>query len=81
MAPTGPGKGDTMAITKHRSTGQIEQNLVALAAAQRMAGEEPTAEDMEAARRVLAGEATANEVIAERFEQIDTKYGIVRRPQ
>ncbi len=70
-----------MAITKHRSTGQIEQNLVALAAAQRMAGEEPTAEDMEAARRVLAGEATANEVIAERFEQIDTKYGIVRRPQ
>lgn len=44
-----------------------------------MAGEEPTADDMEAARRVLAGEATADEVIAERFKQIDEKYGIVRR--
>lgn len=70
-----------MAITKHRSTEQIERNLVAIAAAQRMAGEEPTAEDMEAARRVLAGEATADEVIAERFEEIDRKYGIVRRAQ
>ncbi len=70
-----------MAITKHRSTEQIERNLVAIAAAQRMAGEEPTVEDMEAARRVFAGEATADEVIAERFEEIDRKYGIVRRAQ
>ncbi|MFT4296975.1 MAG: hypothetical protein QM582_16345 [Micropruina sp.] len=69
-----------MAITKHRSTEQIERHLAAVAAAQRMAGEEPTAEDMEAARRILAGEATSDEVIAERFEQIDKKYGIVRRP-
>ncbi|MFT3834504.1 MAG: hypothetical protein QM711_14490 [Micropruina sp.] len=70
-----------MAVTKSRSTEQIERHLVAIAAAQRMAGEEPTAEDMEAARRVLAGEATADEVIVERFEQIDRKYGIVRQPQ
>ncbi len=68
-----------MATTKHRSTEQVERHLIAIAAAQRMAGEEPTADDMEAARRVLAGEATADEVIAERFKQIDEKYGIVRR--
>lgn len=67
-----------MAITTQRSTEQIERNLVAIAAAERMAGEEPTADDVEAARRVLAGEATAEEVIAERFAQIDEKYGIVR---
>lgn len=38
-----------------------------------------TADDMEAARRVLTGEATADEVIAELFQQIDEKHGIVRR--
>ncbi|MFT4296981.1 MAG: hypothetical protein QM582_16375 [Micropruina sp.] len=64
-----------MAISKHRSTEQIERHLAAVAAAQRMAGEEPTAEDMEAARRILAGGATADEVIAEGLAELETRHG------
>ncbi|MFT3969012.1 MAG: hypothetical protein QM695_01730 [Micropruina sp.] len=67
-----------MAITKRGSTEQIERNLVAIAAAERMAGEEPTADDMEAARRVLAGEATAEEVIAESLAELEARYGFKR---
>lgn len=66
-----------MATTK-QSTDQIERQLIAIATAQRIAGEEPTVEDMDAARRVLVGEITADEAIAERFRQIDEKYGITR---
>lgn len=67
-----------MAVTKSRSTEQIERHLVAIAAAQRMAGEEPTAEDMEAARRVLAGEATADQVIAEGLAELEAQHGFTR---
>ncbi len=67
-----------MATTKHRSTEQIERHLIEILVAQRMAGEEPTADNMEAARRVLAGEATAEEVIAEGLKRIEEKHGIVR---
>ncbi len=67
-----------MAATKSRSTEQIERHLVAIAAAQRMAGEEPTAEDMEAARRVLTGEATADQVIAEGLAELEAQHGFTR---
>lgn len=65
--------------TARQSTDQIERQLVEVATAQRIAGEEPTVEDLDAARRVLLGEVTADEAIAERFQQIDEKYGIVRK--
>lgn len=55
-----------------------ERHLTAARAGQRMAAAEPTAEDELAARRMLLGEATAAEVVAERFAQIDAKYGITR---
>jgi|CXWJ01.1.fsa_nt_gi hypothetical protein len=64
--------------TQVKSRAEVERQLAAVAAAQRIAGEEPTAEDMEAARRILTGEATAEQMIAERFAQIDAKYGIKR---
>lgn len=67
-----------MTTTKHRSSAQIERHLAAIAAAERMAGEEPTADDMEAARRVLSGEATAAEVIAEGLAELEAKYGFTR---
>lgn len=62
------------------SEAEVNRHLAAVLAAQHMAGEEPTAEDMEAARRILMGEATAEQEIAARFAQIDAKYGITRPP-
>ena len=64
--------------TQVKSRAEVERQLAAVAAAQRIEGEKPTAEDMEAARRILTGEATAEQMIAERFAQIDAKYGIKR---
>lgn len=66
-----------MATTK-QSTDQIERQLIAIATAQRIAGEEPTVEDMDAARRVLTGEATAEQVIAEGLAELESRYGFQR---
>lgn len=43
-----------------------------------MAGEQPTPEDREAARRVLAGEATAQQVIEEGLAELEARYQFTR---
>lgn len=67
-----------MATTKTASQAWTAQQLAAIEAGQRMAGEEPTAEDMEAARRVLSGEATADKVIAEGLAELEAEHGFTR---
>ncbi|WP_448232939.1 hypothetical protein [Microbacterium lacticum] len=67
-----------MATTRVVSEAQIERDQVAIAAAQRMAGAEEMPEDVAVGRRILTGEITADEAIAERFAQIDAKYGLTR---
>lgn len=67
-----------MATIKTASRAWTAQQLAAIEAGQRMAGEEPTPADMEAARRVLDGEATADEVIAEGLAALEAEYGFTR---
>lgn len=67
-----------MVTTKTASQAWTAQQLAAIEAGQRMAGEEPDTEDMEAARRVLAGEATAEEVIADGLAQLEAEHGFTR---
>lgn len=64
--------------TRTKSRAELDRQLAAVAAAQRIAGEEPTAEDMEAARRVLIGEATADQVIAEGLAELEAQFGFKR---
>lgn len=61
-----------------KSRAEVGRKLAAVAAAQRIAGEEPTAEDMDAARRILMGEATAEQVIAEGLAELEDQYGFKR---
>lgn len=63
-----------MATTKTVSQAWIARHLTAIEAGQRIAGEESTAADREAARRVLAGEATAEQVIAEGLAGLEAEY-------
>lgn len=51
---------------------------MAATAGSRMAGSEPAAEDVAAARRMLRGEITADEAIHGRLAQIVATYGIER---
>lgn len=67
-----------MAITQTASQAWTAQQLAAIEAGQRMAGEEPTGQDMEAARRVLTGQATAEDVIAEGLAQLEAEHGFTR---
>ncbi len=64
--------------TRVKSRAEVERQLAAVAAAQRIAGEEPTVEDMEAARRILMGEATTEQVIAEGLAELEAQYGFKR---
>jgi len=43
-----------------------------------MAAAEPTAEDIEAGRRILSGEVPAADVVRERLARIDTQFGVTR---
>lgn len=67
-----------MAMRGLVSRAQIERDLVALMAGQRMGGTEPRMEDVEVARRVLSGEITADEAVRMRLAQIDAQFGITR---
>lgn len=67
-----------MATTKTASQAEIERIEAEVTAGQRMAGEEETAIDRALGRKVLAGEVTADEAIAQRLAQIDSAYGITR---
>lgn len=66
-----------MAITT-ASRSKTERQLDAIDAGQRMAGEQPTPEDREAARRVLAGEATAQQVIEEGLAELEARHQFTR---
>lgn len=67
-----------MAATKTVSPAWIARQLTAIEAGQRIAGVEPTAADRESARRVLAGEATAEQVIAEGLADLEIQHGHTR---
>ena len=67
-----------MATTKTIPQARIDRLMAEADAAFRMTGEEPTVADREAARRVLTGEATAEQVIAERLAELEAEYGHTR---
>lgn len=67
-----------MATTKTIPQARIERHLAAIDAAQRIAGEEPTPLARESARRVLAGEATPEQAIAEALSALEAKHGFTR---
>lgn len=67
-----------MAVRGTVSPARVERDLAAVVAGSRMAAAEPTAEDIEAGRRILSGEASAAEVVRERLAQIDAQFGTVR---
>lgn len=64
-----------MAATQTVSTAWVQRHLDAIDAGQRMAGESPTAQDREAARRVLTGEASAQQVIDEALAELEGLHG------
>ncbi|MFB9774855.1 hypothetical protein [Brevibacterium otitidis] len=68
-----------MATEPTPSTAWTTQQLIAIATGQRIAGEEPTAADLDAARRVLTGEATAGRVIADGLATLETEHGFTRQ--
>ena len=53
-----------MSTTQQVSPARVERNLTSMVAAQRMAGAEPTEDDIEIARRQASGEITADEAVA-----------------
>lgn len=67
-----------MATTRVASSAWTERQLDAIDAGQRIAGEEPSREDREAARRVLTGQASAEQVIEDGLSQLEAQYGFHR---
>ncbi|TAM68561.1 MAG: hypothetical protein EPN48_11205 [Microbacteriaceae bacterium] len=64
-----------MATTRAASRAWTERQLDAIDAGQRIAGEEPSPEDREAARRVLTGQASAEQVIEEELAELEARHG------
>lgn len=69
---------EAVVATKTVPRAWVARQQAAIEAGQRIAGEEETAEDRALGRKVLTGELTADEAIAQRLAQIDTKYGHTR---
>lgn len=67
-----------MATTTTAPEAEIARLEAQVTAGQRMAGEEESAEDRALGRRVLSGELTADDAIAQRLAQIDQKHNIAR---
>lgn len=67
-----------MATTKTASAAEIDRLEAQVTEGQRIAGEEETDADRALGRRVLAGELSADEAIAQRLAQIDATHGIAR---
>lgn len=67
-----------MATTKTIPQARIDRLMAEADAAFRATGEELTAADREAGRRILSGEATAEQVIAEGFAELEAKHGFTR---
>lgn len=67
-----------MARTTTASAAEVDRLEAQVTAGQRMAGEEETSEDRALGRKVLAGDLSADEAIAQRLAQIDAKHGITR---
>ncbi|MFV0463011.1 MAG: hypothetical protein ACK5MP_07465 [Nostocoides sp.] len=57
---------------------RIERYLAESDFMNRLIGHETTETDREAARRVLTGEATAEQIIAEGLAELEAKYGFTR---
>lgn len=57
---------------------RIDRQLAAVVAAQRMAGEEPTTEAVDAARAVLTGQAIAAQAIRDGFAALEARHGLTR---
>ncbi|MHB1173234.1 MAG: hypothetical protein ACYCZY_12245 [Lacisediminihabitans sp.] len=60
------------------SRAQVERELAAIVAGQRMAGEEPSPEAMDAARAVLTGQATAEDAIRDGLAALEARHGLTR---
>lgn len=56
----------------------VDRQLAQMVAGQRMAGEEPTPEAIEAARKVLLGQATADEAIRDALAELEHRHGFSR---
>lgn len=67
-----------MSTTQQVSPARVERALTSMIAAQRMAGAEPSEADIEAARRVLTGEATAEQAIRDGFAALEERFGVTR---
>ncbi|MFJ2620369.1 hypothetical protein [Glutamicibacter sp. NPDC087344] len=63
-----------MATTKTLSQAEIDRQLAGVRAAHEMAGEKPTTADIDAARRILSGEASVKQVIAEGLAELEAEY-------
>ncbi|MGO1319149.1 MAG: antitoxin VbhA family protein [Galactobacter sp.] len=63
-----------MGTTTARSKAWIDRQVTAIDAGQRMAGEAPTDADREAARRILAGEITADEAIEDGLKELEAAF-------
>lgn len=64
-----------MATTQAASLAWTERQLDSIDAGQRIAGEEPSREDREAAHRVLTGQASAEQVIEEGLAELEARHG------
>jgi hypothetical protein len=71
-------KGTVMAIRTTVPVARVHRQLAEVVAAQRMAGEEPTAEAADAARAVLTGQATAAQAIRDGFATLEARHGLTR---
>lgn len=60
------------------SNARVERLLYATWFATVVAGEEPTAEDIAGARRVLLGQTTTEEEIRNGLAELEERYGFVR---
>lgn len=66
--------GGIMAGRVTVSRTRVERELAAVVAGQWMAGEEPTAEAVEAARKVLEGRQSADDAIREGFAALRARH-------
>lgn len=57
---------------------RVDRQLAEVVAAQRVAGEEPSAEAIDAARAVLTGQATAGQAIRDGFAALEARHGLTR---
>ncbi|MGK2853427.1 MAG: hypothetical protein ACSLE3_04855 [Microbacteriaceae bacterium] len=67
-----------MATRMTAPAARVDRQLAEVVAAQRVAGEEPSVEAVEAVRAVLTGQATAAQAIREGFAALEARHGLTR---